>query len=208
MSTDRPGIIYLAVNRVNQKAYVGQTTILPISIRINTHAWRGENYASASYFQRALAKYGPESFDFAVLEGCSTKEQLNEREREWIKIMGSTAPVGYNIGAGGEGSLWDKRSAAWHAAVRSPETRQLHREQAIAWRASMTPEQRAAHNAKTGAANKGRPHPMHRGDGNPSKKPESRVRISEGLRRSWQDPEVRKRRAAAIAKHYQEKANA
>lgn len=193
---DAPGVIYLAVNRHNQKAYVGQTT-KEISHRINTHAWRGLYWSGASYFQRALAKYGIESFDFAVIDSRPTKTELNIAEREWISRLGSIAPVGYNIGSGGEGSLWDKRSEAWHAAVRSEESRRRHSVHMKAWRAAMTPEERAAYNLKTAEARRKAPMVRFFGEDNHAKKPENRVKISEGLRRSWQDPEVRARRAAA-----------
>lgn len=198
MSEDRAGIIYLGVNRVNQKAYVGQTTY-DLGHRVYAHLVKGRHHG-ASHFQNAIQKYGLEHFDFAVLEKCASKPELNDAEKRWIQILGCLAPCGYNIGSGGEGSLWKKRSAAWNAAVRSESVRAEKSRVMTACRAGLTPEQRESWRLNAAAARKKVPtSPNMFGDLNHAKKPEVRARIKEGLRRSWQDPEVRKRRAVARA---------
>ena len=189
-------IIYLAVNRVNQKAYVGQTRY-PLTTRVSTHLWRGKYIAKASYFQRAMAKYGLESFDFAVLQECDNREDLCLAERYWIQRLSSLAPIGYNIGSGGEGSGGvHQKSEKWRAAVTSPEYRKKHSdrvkmlrgtpeyieqankqgEHVRQLRASLTPEKREEWRVNAANARRGISSGMF-GDKNVSKRPEVREKI-------------------------------
>lgn len=97
--TDRPGIIYLAVNRVNGKAYVGQTKT-SFRRRIGEHVRGGDRQV----FDQAVRKHGRDSFDFAVLESCLSQSSLHEAEKKWIKHFACKAPNGYNICEGGKGT--------------------------------------------------------------------------------------------------------
>jgi len=56
------GVVYLLVNRINKKAYVGMT-IQRLGARLSYHL-TGKN----SYFllSKALRKYGPENFDWSA----------------------------------------------------------------------------------------------------------------------------------------------
>jgi group I intron endonuclease len=191
------GIIYLAVNRVNGKAYVGQTT-RGVAHRLESHRQKSCR-AGASHFQRALNKYGEANFDVAVLETCEDKQSLNAAERAWIARLGSIAPYGYNIAAGGEGSLEARRSVAWNEAVRSPEARKKHSEHMTAIRARLTPEQREAWRINAGAARRGISPPSMFGDTNPSKRPEVREKIR-ASKLGKPRPEELKRRLSEIAK--------
>lgn len=182
--SDRPGIIYIAVNRVNGKAYVGQTT-RTIAHRFKSHM-QASRRGSHHYFHRAIQKYGIESFEVAVLGECENKADLNALERSWIARLGCITPNGYNLAAGGEGSLEARRSEKWNAAVRSQSVRKKQSERARIWRASMTPEQRQAHQEKITAKAKGRPNPKLRGQNNPSCSPEVRQKISEYRKIEWQ----------------------
>lgn len=94
------GIIYIAVNRVNGKAYVGQTISTP-----KQRMWRHYFNAPFGLFGRALRKHGTNNFDCAVLERCSSKEALDIRETYWISHLSTIAPNGYNLAAGGRGAL-------------------------------------------------------------------------------------------------------
>ncbi len=93
-------IVYLAVNRVNGKAYVGQTISTP-----RERMWRHIFNKPVSPFQHALRKYGAENFDACVLEQCTSKAELDEREKHWISHLGCRVPVGYNLALGGGGAL-------------------------------------------------------------------------------------------------------
>ena len=89
-------IIYKAENKINGKIYIGQTKN-DLSKRIASHV------RSNSYIGRALRKYGLESFAISVIDHADTKEVINEKEKYWIKTLGSNPPNGYNLANGGEG---------------------------------------------------------------------------------------------------------
>ncbi len=42
-----------------------------------------------------------------ILEYCESEDQLNEREKFWIKELNSRSPNGYNLTVGGDGSGTD-----------------------------------------------------------------------------------------------------
>lgn len=84
-------IIYKTTNLINGKFYVGQDS--------NNNP---EYYGSGTAFKLALKKYGKENFSKEILEVCSTQEQLNEREKYWIKET-RAIELGYNLAEGGFG---------------------------------------------------------------------------------------------------------
>jgi group I intron endonuclease len=92
--------IYLVVNTVNGKKYVGQTKG-KVSRRWTNHkssARRGQD----CYFYRAIRKHGHENFKLFVLELSDTLEQSNDAERFWIKYFDTTNDAfGYNGLIGG-----------------------------------------------------------------------------------------------------------
>lgn len=95
-------LIYLAVNRVNQKAYVGQTRG-EFSTRISNHI-TFSNVRRKTTFHKALHKYGCGAFDFAILERCSDQASLDAAEIKWIAHIGSHSRNGYNSISGGQGA--------------------------------------------------------------------------------------------------------
>lgn len=92
--------IYIIVNLVNGKSYIGQSR--NISSRQYSHFHALERNAHHNkYLQRAFNKYGSEVFVFKVLEYCAI-DQLNVRERFWIDYYQTTDPSkGYNNESGG-----------------------------------------------------------------------------------------------------------
>jgi hypothetical protein len=50
----------------------------------------------------ALLKYGKERFDFDVIDIAETQDQLDHKERFWIKQLNTIAPHGFNLERGGE----------------------------------------------------------------------------------------------------------
>ena len=86
-------IIYKTTNNINDKIYVGQDAINDPSY-----------FGSGLILERAIKKYGIHNFRKEILEHCSSKQQLNEREIFWIAILDSTNRCkGYNIAKGGSG---------------------------------------------------------------------------------------------------------
>ncbi len=90
------GVVYLIVNMINGKMYVGQTT-RDVWERFAEHC---SNTKSA--IGRAIHKYGKENFLVEILVECHAKEQLNTSEMFFVKILNTVAPKGYNLTTGGK----------------------------------------------------------------------------------------------------------
>lgn len=86
--------IYKTTNLLNDKIYIGQT-----SKPTNT-----DYLGSGKVLLKAIKKYGKSNFKKEIIELCSSKEQMNEREVFWINHFDSTnRNNGYNVATGGEG---------------------------------------------------------------------------------------------------------
>lgn len=44
-----------------------------------------------------IEKFGLENFDFEILDSASTQEELNRKQKEYIKKYNSLEPHGYNL---------------------------------------------------------------------------------------------------------------
>jgi group I intron endonuclease len=91
-------IIYQALNKVNEKVYVGMTT-KSLDRRIHEH-FLSKN---KGYFQLALGKYGLDSFEFTVLDKAESRKDLGQKEIFWIDQLNCVYPNGYNLTGGGDG---------------------------------------------------------------------------------------------------------
>ncbi|KKN16393.1 hypothetical protein LCGC14_0976320 [marine sediment metagenome] len=109
------GYIYRAINKENDKIYIGQTGTdrwgsdkVPIEER-----WKEEireAYAKKKrgeklrYIENAIIKYGEGSFDLKQQDTAKNQEELDSKERQWIKDYDSMNPdKGYNMTEGGFG---------------------------------------------------------------------------------------------------------
>ena len=93
-------IIYLIKNLINEKVYIGQT-IQTLKKRIASH-YRHPN----KHLSNAFNKYGKNNFIIEIIETCNNLEELNEREKYWIKFYDSTNnKKGYNIDGGGRKNI-------------------------------------------------------------------------------------------------------
>ena len=97
------GVIYLLINAINDKEYVGQTT-KTAEERFKEHTY------SPHYIGNAIRKHGAENFVIVILKVCYSKAELDFWEKHFIKSRNTTAPNGYNIAAGGEGVAGFTRS--------------------------------------------------------------------------------------------------
>ena len=93
----RKNVIYFILDRTNGKAYIGKTR-QKLRKRIKNH-----KSGAKSYIDCAIQKHGWENFSVFALEECATPEELDERERYWIRTLHTRAPYGYNLTEGGEG---------------------------------------------------------------------------------------------------------
>ena len=94
------GQIYVIMNNVNGKCYVGQT-VRTFHRRYDGGHW--DKNTSSVYLKRASVKYGKDNFTVWILEeGNFPAEALNKKEEFWATELDSYAPNGYNMqGAGG-----------------------------------------------------------------------------------------------------------
>ena len=89
--------IYMHCNKINNKKYIGQTSLNPPEKR-----WKnGYGYSNQMFFQ-AIQKYGWDNFEHIILETNLTSEEANEKEKYYIKLYNTTnSQYGYNCTEGG-----------------------------------------------------------------------------------------------------------
>ena len=89
-------VIYKITNTINGKIYIGKQSN------------RNKKYmGSGKWIKRAIKKYGKRYFIKEIIESCNSNEDLNSREKYWIKELNSTnSKIGYNISKGGKGATF------------------------------------------------------------------------------------------------------
>ena len=98
------GVVYLIINLVNGKKYVGQT-IKTVEKRFKAHARQN------TMIGRAIRKHGKENFRFGVIKSCASKSEMDYWEKFFIKTLKTKSPNGYNLTDGGEGIVGLKRTS-------------------------------------------------------------------------------------------------
>lgn len=98
--------IYLHINKINLKVYVGQTCQSP------QRRWRnGKSYSTNqnTHFANAIRKYGFDNFEHIILEEGLTKNQADFYESMYIREYDSTNRLkGYNQTSGGANPIPDE----------------------------------------------------------------------------------------------------
>ncbi|QNH71859.1 hypothetical protein P9VFCI_079 [Rhizobium phage P9VFCI] len=104
------GFVYIVTNLINGKRYIGR--------RKGNHEV-DDGYRGSGLIVKAAHKvYGIENFSRKILEVCSTPEELEEREKHWIKEYDAVKdPSFYNLSPGG------KIGGRSHGYVMTQETR-------------------------------------------------------------------------------------
>ena len=88
--------IYLIVNKINGKTYVGQ--------RKSSKEWYNDSYmGSGIRLGLAKKKYGIENFEKFLVQYCYSKEETDKAEKFWIAEYRSRGKAEYNIANGGDG---------------------------------------------------------------------------------------------------------
>lgn len=98
------GRIYLIMNIINDKKYVGQT-IQNGKRRFHAHKRVALKEKSQLPLHRAIRKYGIENFRYEILEECDSIGALNAAESKWILELRTYGSHGYNCTTGGEGFI-------------------------------------------------------------------------------------------------------
>ena len=114
------------------RVYVGSATNLKARLRVHRNSLKKGTHHSR-YLQAAWEKYGPESFEFVVLEVVPEKSQLLERENVWITALQSAdqkhgfnmcPTAGSQLGMQHSPSTREKMSAAHSGKKKTPEHQQ------------------------------------------------------------------------------------
>lgn len=113
------GYVYKTTNNINNKIYIGQKKsdkFIP--------SYKG----SGKLLRKAIEKYGKESFNVEIVCWATSKKELDDQERYWIKKLNSrNSDVGYNLAEGGEGS----NGGGFKGKHHSPESKEKHRQAAL-----------------------------------------------------------------------------
>jgi group I intron endonuclease len=188
------GCIYLILHRASGKKYVGQTT-QKLSERIRCHIKDGETMVG-----NAMRKHGKNAFDFAIIDGANSLEDLNRKEQEWIKHYGSMKPFGYNYTAGGDGSPGLKHSAESKEKIRLARAKQVITDEA---RRNMSLARKGKPkskewNRKNSEAHKGKSRPHMK----LPRTPEWKQKLAEARARWWAraTPEMKRHRNEAASR--------
>lgn len=157
-------IIYKTTNKINKMCYIGQD--------VNNNS----NYLGSGIFlNNAIKKYGKENFKKDILCECNTREDMNEKEKFYIKKYKTKRPNGYNLTDGGEGNL------GW---IPSDETKNKISNSIKNWWRNITNEERQYISKVRSKINSGERNPMFGrkrpdivGSNNPSCRPEVREKL-------------------------------
>jgi group I intron endonuclease len=93
------GVVYIAINKINNKVYVGQSFNFKKRKRQHiTSALNGLDYP----FYKAIRKYGKENFEWRIICECSEQSLLNKAEQVFIDYYGGiNSKKNYNAKDGG-----------------------------------------------------------------------------------------------------------
>jgi hypothetical protein len=87
--------IYKTTNCINGKVYIGKSE----------KPFNKNYYGSGILLEKAIKKYGKHNFKIEVLEQLLTIDELNNREKYWIKYYSDNS---YNLAEGGTGGWTTK----------------------------------------------------------------------------------------------------
>lgn len=92
--TTKLHVVYAHINKINNKVYVGQTSLKPETRWGNN----GSNYNKQTIFSHAIEKYGWDNFEHIILERNIPTDKIVDRENYWINYYHSLDPkYGYNM---------------------------------------------------------------------------------------------------------------
>ncbi len=97
--------IYSITNKVNEKKYIGKTTV-----SINKRWTQHKSVSGCKAISAAIAKYGKENFTIEEIDTACTEKELCRKEVDWIRKLDTLSPNGYNLTEGGEGAKHSKQT--------------------------------------------------------------------------------------------------
>lgn len=101
METEKFYSVYIHTNKINNKRYIGIT-----SLKNPQNRWRhGNGYKNQLKFYRAIQKYGWDGFNHEIIATNLTDAEAKQLEKELIEKYDSMNPAcGYNATRGGDGN--------------------------------------------------------------------------------------------------------
>jgi len=184
------GVVYM-LESPSGKRYIGQAG--DFGRRMGAYR-RGECHRQIA-LHAAIAKHGWENFRVALLVcGIQTRAALNATESAFISMLGTLAPVGYNLKSGGDGGTHSAESRARMSAARLGKTLSAETREKIA----------AAHRgkrkspeavAKMAAAQRGVPKP--KSSQSRPRSPEHRAKLSAAQLGKRHSKETREKMSAS-----------
>jgi group I intron endonuclease len=181
--------VYLITNLVNDKKYVGITTN-GVEYRWLSHVYDSNRKSQKKKINRAIRKYGKDSFKVEHIASSISLEDLQQAEIQLIAQYDTRGHKGYNSTYGGEG-LWGYK----HSEDTRAKLAQYSRPQSAETRAKISQtlkgkKKSKEHAEKIRMAKIGMKHTE-----------EARKKISEsGIGRKW-SPERRKKQLAIMIGH-------
>lgn len=116
------GKVYKVKNSNNGKIYIGVTT-KTVEDRKQDHEQKAQK-GIRSYFQEAIATYGPEAFTWEQIDTANDTNELADKERQYI-LKYNSLEKGYNSDSGGgfkkmvyQYSKHEKRLVKTHNSLR------------------------------------------------------------------------------------------
>lgn len=206
--------LYLVEHRVSGRCYVGWTSKKPEERWAKHRA--GAHYDANTYFLRALRKYGPEAFDWSVVQCFDTDAEAKLAEVYWIQRLRAFGTALYNLTEGGDGTPGHKspKSPEHRAKISatltgrpSPNRGRRHSDEAKAkmgaarrgrpgafkgrqhseeTKEKLRRPKSAEHRARLSAANRGKPSPM-KGRRGPKASAETREKMRHSALKRWRE---------------------
>jgi len=137
--------LYSITHKETGKMYIGQSNHL--RRRFARHKRDAmKNPECNGYISRAIAKHGPDAFEFKILVICPFGDYLNDLESNAIASYGTLAPAGYNLSLGGFGGsqlsdevkLRRKSRPAWNKGI--PQSEEAKRKQSLSMMGKLSPQ--------------------------------------------------------------------
>jgi len=88
------GQIYLVINIINNKKYIGETSK---SLEIRRYEHEHKSNKCKDLFHKALRKYGIDMFKWILLEDNVDNIELKRNEAKYIIELNTLVPIGYNL---------------------------------------------------------------------------------------------------------------
>jgi len=98
-------IIYMAEHKASGRKYVGFSKKKTFGPRKKAHIKASKRRQPKTVFHRALREFGPEAFEWSILDTHGDKEYcLRTLEPHWISRKQAMVPKGFNMTIGGSGT--------------------------------------------------------------------------------------------------------